>query len=117
MEQRLGRLFRDSDYDVAELLRVLFVSKDFYSEASYATRIKSPVELVISTWRKLGLTEMPGIPDLYAVSKELGQILLNPPTVAGWAQGRAWITPGALLARGNFAREVMFPDKIGRAHV
>ena len=44
------------------------------------------------------------------VSRELGQILLNPPTVAGWAQGRAWITPGLLLARGNFARDVLFPD-------
>jgi Protein of unknown function (DUF1800) len=30
--------------------------------------------------------------------------------VAGWAQGRAWITPGLLLARGNFARDVLFPD-------
>src|SRR4029077_4064287 len=33
-------------------------------------------------------------------------------TVAGWAQGRSWITPGILLARGNFAREVLFPDII-----
>jgi hypothetical protein len=32
--------------------------------------------------------------------------------VAGWAQGRAWITPGTLLARGNFARQVVFPDTI-----
>jgi hypothetical protein len=39
-------------------------------------------------------------------------MLLNPPTVAGWAQGRAWVTPGLLLARGNFAREVVFPDTI-----
>ena len=39
-------------------------------------------------------------------------MLLNPPTVAGWAQGRAWITPGTLLARGNFAREVLLPDMI-----
>jgi hypothetical protein len=46
------------------------------------------------------------------VSRELGQILLNPPTVAGWAQGRTWITPGLLLARGNFARDVLFPDLI-----
>ncbi len=52
------------------------------------------------------------MPDFNAASGELGQVLLNPPTVAGWAQGRAWITPGTLLARGNFAREVVLPDMI-----
>ena len=36
--------------------------------------------------------------------------LLHPPTVAGWAYGRAWITPGLLIERGNFVRDVMFPD-------
>src|SRR5204862_7389304 len=66
----------------------------------------------VSTYRKLGVKQLPGIPDLYIVSRELGQILLNPPTGAGWAQGRSWITPGLLLARGNFARDVLFPDII-----
>ena len=55
---------------------------------------------------------MPGIPDINSASEELGQVLLNPPTVAGWAQGRAWITPATLIGRGNFARAVMFPDQI-----
>ena len=31
-------------------------------------------------------------------------------TVAGWAQGTSWITPGLLVERGNFARDVLFPD-------
>ena len=30
--------------------------------------------------------------------------------MAGWAGGRTWITPGLLLERGNFARDVLFPD-------
>jgi hypothetical protein len=33
--------------------------------------------------------------------------------VAGWAGGRAWITPGLLMARGNVAREVLIPDMTG----
>jgi Protein of unknown function (DUF1800) len=112
VQARLGAVLRDGDYQVAPLLRAIFLSRDFYSAPSFATRIKGPVELIVSTYRKLGVTRMPGIPDLYVVSRELGQLLLNPPTVAGWAQGRAWITPGLLLARGNFARDVMFPDII-----
>jgi hypothetical protein len=93
-------------------MRVMFLSRDIYSAPSVGTRIKGPIELVVSTYRKLGVKHLPGIPDLYVVSRELGQTLLNPPTVAGWAQGRAWITPGLLLARGNFARDVLFPDII-----
>jgi hypothetical protein len=103
---------RDNGYEIAPLLRRIFLSKDFYSPPSVGTRIKGPVELIISTYRKLGLPVLPGIPDFNATSSELGQMLLNPPTVAGWAQGRAWVTPGLLLARSNFAREVVFPDTI-----
>jgi hypothetical protein len=110
MQARLGALLRDNDYEIAPLLRTMFLSRDFYSAPSFGTRIKGPVELVVSTYRKLGAKRLAGIPDLFVVSRELGQILLNPPTVAGWAQGRAWITPGLLLARGNFARDVLFPD-------
>lgn len=112
LQTRIGAILRDHNYELAPLLRTLFLSKDFYSAPSFGTRIKGPVELVVSTYRKLGVKRMPGIPDLHTVSRELGQVLLNPPTVAGWAQGRAWITPGLLLARGNFARDVLFPDII-----
>jgi hypothetical protein len=112
LAMQLGAVLRDNDYALAPLMRTIFLSRDFYSPPSVGTRIKGPIELIVSTYRKLGVKQLPGIPDLYTVSRELGQTLLNPPTVAGWAQGRAWITPGLLLARGNFARDVLFPDII-----
>lgn len=112
LQRRLGALLVESDYELRPLLRTLFLSRDFYSAAAAGTHIKGPVELIVSTYRRLGLTKLPGIPDFNAASGELGQILLNPPTVAGWAQERAWITPASLLARGNFARDVMFPNQI-----
>ena len=111
----LGALLRDADYAIAPFLRTLFLSQDFYAAPSVATHIKSPTELLVSTYRKLGLSAMPGVPDPYSVGKTLGQILLYPPTVAGWSEGRAWITPGLLFERGNFARDVLFPDMIGFA--
>jgi Protein of unknown function (DUF1800) len=109
-QQRLGAVLRDNHYELAPLLETIFLSRDFYSAASVGTRIKSPVELLVSTYRKLGLREVPGLPDFNEVTRALGQHLLHPPTVAGWAQGRAWITPGLLIERGNFVRELMFPD-------
>lgn len=110
MRERLGTLLRDNRYAIAPLLETIFLSKDFYSPASVATRIKSPVELVVGTYRKLGLAEIPGVPDFNEVTSSLGQQLFRPPTVAGWAQGRSWVTPGLLIERGNFARDVLFPD-------
>jgi hypothetical protein len=108
----LGDLLRAKNYEIAEFLEVLFVSEDFYSDASMASHIKSPTELIVSTYRKLGLSQLPSIPDPGSVGKVLGQVLLYPPTVAGWSEGRGWITPGLLFERANFAREVMFPNII-----
>ena len=106
----LGRTFREGGYQLKPLLKRIFLSKDFYSESSVATQIKSPVQLVVSTYRKLGLTEVPTIPDFGRLTSGLGQSLFDPPNVAGWAGGRTWITPSTLLERGNLFRGVLFPD-------
>ena len=106
----LGRTFRDGGYQVKPLLRRIFLSKDFYSAPSIGTQIKSPVHLVVSTYRKLGLSEVPTIPDFGRMTGALGQTLFDPPNVAGWAGGRTWITPSTLVERGNLFRGVLFPD-------
>ena len=112
LQKRLGAILRENDYELKPLLRTIFLSKDFYSEPSVGTRIKGPVDLIVSMCRELGVKRLPGVPDFNSSCGELGQVLLNPPTVAGWAQGRSWITPGMLLARGNLARQMLLPDMI-----
>jgi len=110
LQEQLGSVLRDHDYQIAPLLETIFLSRDFYSPASVGTHIKSPVELAISTYRKLGLRSIPGVPDFNVATGSLGQRLFGPPTVAGWAGGRSWITPGLLLERANFGRDILFPD-------
>jgi len=110
VKKELGRSFRESGYEFKPLLRRIFLSKDFYSPPSYATQIKTPVHLVVSTYKKSGLDEVPTIPDFGRMTGGLGQSLFDPPNVAGWAGGRTWITPATLLQRGNLFREVLFPD-------
>jgi hypothetical protein len=110
LAEELGNTLRDADYDVATLLASIFISKDFYSAPSVGSQIKSPVQLAVSTYRKLGLESAPGVPDFNQATGALSQSLFRPPTVAGWAGGRSWMTPGLLLERGNFARDVLFPD-------
>jgi uncharacterized protein (DUF1800 family) len=109
----LGRSFRESGYQIKPLLTRIFLSKDFYAAPSYATQIKSPVHLVVSTYRKMGLAAIPTIPDFGRMTGGLGQSLFDPPNVAGWAGGRTWITPSTLLQRGNLFRDVLFPDVKG----
>jgi hypothetical protein len=106
----LGRTFRDSGYQLKPLMKRILLSRDFFSEPSMATQIKSPVQLVVSTYKKLGLKELPTIPDFGRMTAGLGQALYDPPNVAGWAGGRTWITPSTLLERGNLFRGVLFPD-------
>ena len=110
LQKQLGNVLRENRYEIRPLLEKVFLSRDFYCPASVGTRIQSPVELAVSTYKKLGLKSIPGVPDFNSVTGALGQQLFSPPTVAGWAQGQSWITPGLLLERANFARDVLFPD-------
>lgn len=110
LRRQLGNLLREKHYDIASFMEALFMSKDFYAPETIGSRIKGPVELIVSTYRKLGLRDVPGVPDFNELSSALGQRLMYPPTVAGWAGGRDWITPGQLILRGNFAIDITFPD-------
>jgi hypothetical protein len=110
LQKKLGAILRENHYEITPLLETIFLSRDFYSPASVGTQIKSPVQLAVSTYKKLGQRNIPGVPDFNLVTAALGQQLFSPPTVAGWAGGQSWITPGLLLERGNLARDILFPD-------
>ena len=110
---KLGAVLRDADYEIKPLLTAILLSKDFYSAASYGGHIKGPVEHMVAMMKHLGVASMPGVPDFNQATISMGQHLLYPPSVAGWAGGTAWITPGLLIARGNVARDVLIPDVTG----
>jgi hypothetical protein len=110
LQKKLGAILRQNHYEITPLLETIFLSRDFYSPASVGTQIKSPVQLTVETYKKLGQKNIPGVPDFNLATSALGQQLFSPPTVAGWAGGQSWITPGLLLERGNLARDILFPD-------
>ena len=106
---KLGTLLHEARYELKPLLKSILLSRDFYSPKSVATKIKSPVHLFVSTYRKLGLAKIPTVPDFNLLTGRLGQSLFYPPNVAGWSGGRTWITPATLLDRGNSMRPIVFP--------
>jgi uncharacterized protein (DUF1800 family) len=90
--------FFDSGYDIGYLMETIFSSTHFNSEENIGTQIKSPVVFLVGLMRMLdvdfGSEEGPLL-----VQKVLGQMLLVPPNVAGWPEGRSWIDSGTLMAR------------------
>ena len=110
VNQQLAKILKESSYDLKPVLKTMFLSRDFYSTATVGIRIKEPVQFVISTYRKLGIQQLPGIPGYLEATEALGQTLFYPPNVAGWPGDRSWINPATLLARGNFAQLLLFPD-------
>lgn len=110
LHDKLAGLLVDAKYDLKPVLKAVFLSRDFYASASVGTQVKSPTQFLVGTYRKLGLTKVPGYPDYVDTTASLGQLPFYPPNVAGWPGGRAWVNPATLLARGNFAHALLFPD-------
>ena len=98
----LADTLRKSNYELAPLLREIFLSKEFYSETTMGSQIKCPIQFIIQLHKQLELDESP---EGFAqnAQQQLGQILFMPPNVAGWDWGKAWINTNTLLARYNLA--------------
>jgi uncharacterized protein (DUF1800 family) len=96
----VAALLQRHDYELAPVMSALLRSDVFYSERAYRALVKSPVEFVVGTYKTLGLPQM----DATGVSAaaQMGQILFQPPNVAGWPGGQNWLTSGTMIARQNF---------------
>lgn len=94
----LSQKFYQSNYDIMTLLDSIFLSDWFYGEKNMGSKIKSPVELVAGIRRILPM-DLQNRNTIYNIEKILGQELLQPPNVAGWPSGIAWIDSSTLLLR------------------
>jgi uncharacterized protein (DUF1800 family) len=103
------KTYFDSGYEIRAVLRTLFNSDYFKSEAARYARVKGPVELIVGAMRLAGSYQSPtlGIEKITNQSFFMGQGLLNPPTVEGWHEGSEWIDSGVLVERVNFAAQEM----------
>lgn len=103
----LSQAYFDSNYDLAAMLKALFLSDFFRSEEVRYAKIKNPVELVAGVLRLSGEFDRPRreIIERTLQMTDMGQQVLNPPSVEGWHQGLEWIDSGTLVQRLNFATE------------
>jgi len=100
--QELADVFYNSNYSIEKLMRSIFESNWFYAEKNIGTKIKSPIDLLVGMMKtlQLGLNDQKSF---LFIQKMLGQTLLNPPNVAGWAAGQSWIDNATLVFRLNLA--------------
>jgi uncharacterized protein (DUF1800 family) len=99
--ETLVRTYLESGYETRAVVRAILRSDAFFSEQSRFGHIKSPVEYAVGAIRMVGAQARER--GLIVALRSMGQDILNPPNVAGWAGGRAWINPSTLLERFNFA--------------
>ncbi len=95
-----SKYFFESGYDIKKLMNKIFSGSEFYESKNINSQIKSPVELLAGLMKTFNITFSSNKSPL-AVQKILGQILLNPPNVAGWKGGKNWIDSSSLLFRMN----------------
>ncbi|WP_287408992.1 DUF1800 domain-containing protein [Oceanithermus sp.] len=89
------------------LLRWLFTHEAFYAPEARNALVKSPVEYLI------GLLYVGKPAPERALARALigmGQVPFQPPNVAGWPGGRAWLGDAALLVRLNLLPALLEED-------
>lgn len=94
----LSESFYQSGYDIKKLMMDIFSSSWFYDKKNIGNRIKSPIELMAGIMRSLPMN-IQNPENLIVYQKLLGQMLLYPPNVSGWPNGKSWIDSSTLMLR------------------
>lgn len=100
------------DYNIENLMRNLFMSDWFYEDVNIGSKVKSPMELLVSIYQLFPF-EFQNPKQLIYLQRSLGQILLNPPNVAGWPGGLNWIDSNTLMLRLRLPSLIINQGKIG----
>jgi uncharacterized protein (DUF1800 family) len=103
--ERVAAAYRTSGGETRAMLRVIFASAEFRATEAAGAKIKKPSEFVASAARALGATaDTRGALALARAAAEIGEGFYEAGPPTGYPdRAEAWVNPGALLARLNFA--------------
>ncbi len=105
VQEALATELRAHELETRAGLRALFLSRWFHAPEQRFARHRSGVELAIAAVRLAGVQNA-HLLDLATTLRRLGMDLFEPPSVAGWPEGRAWVQTGALIERWRLARRI-----------
>jgi uncharacterized protein (DUF1800 family) len=103
---RLVKVWDSSGHNVREVVRAILVSDEFYSDESYRALVRSPVDFLVGMVRALEI-DSPFL-GLDRTARGMDQLLFEPPNVAGWPGGAAWLSSSTFFARVNTLDFLLF---------
>jgi uncharacterized protein (DUF1800 family) len=99
----MARTFIKTDGDLRAVLETMFTSKEFFSKGAWQSKIKSPLEMVVSAARALDADTL----DAYTLEKnvaDMGEPLYSKEAPTGYKDGAdSWLSTANVLARIRFA--------------
>jgi uncharacterized protein (DUF1800 family) len=99
---RVAAVYESSGHNMKSVLRAVLKSPEFWSVEARFARYAWPVEFVVRSLKDIGWNGF-SVNDALSPLSNMGQILYDPPDVAGWESGASWFSTGSMLARMNFA--------------
>ncbi len=100
----LTTAFVGSGLNIESLLRTMFLRPEFYSPTARQGLVRSPVEWIVVCLKSLGFSAVDTNPQWWM--EQMGQMLFEPPNVAGWKNNSYWLNSTALWARADFVRNI-----------
>jgi uncharacterized protein (DUF1800 family) len=99
---RMADTFTKSDGDLRAVLQTMFTSVEFLSEGAFRSKLKSPLELTLSTVRALNAEVTDTLPLAQRIA-DLGEPLYGKVEPTGYPNtGEIWENTAGLLGRINF---------------
>jgi uncharacterized protein (DUF1800 family) len=101
--------FSQTDGDLREAMRTILAAPEFLSPVAYRTKVKTPLEFIVSAVRATG-ARVDNAEDAQPLVREMRNLgmplyFCQPPT--GYKDtGDAWVNTGALVSRMNFALDL-----------
>jgi uncharacterized protein (DUF1800 family) len=100
---RMAKTFRDKNGDLREVMKTMLNSDEFWSQAAYRAKVKSPFEMIVSAVRATGAEVDFAFP-LANQMAQLGEPLYRKLEPTGYSNASSeWVNSAALLGRMNFA--------------
>ena len=108
--EAVANVYLQNRSEIRPVIRYILTSQWFTDPANRFARFAWPVEFVTRSIKEVGWQNFE-LDKVRSPMAAMGQLLYEPPNVAGWHQGVDWFSTGTMLARTNFAATIASGQK------